>query len=119
MMYMPDCVCFKPAYDYRDYVMRSIGIDPTNHRFGDVSILICQHCGAKWLFYQVEYEAFTASGRWFRGLLTDDAQAAITPPDAIPLLEQLPWYFAGGSYFQTIGKRSSGKISLDLFQGPL
>jgi hypothetical protein len=111
---MSDCLCFRPPFDYRDYVSEPVGIDMTNQRFGEVSIQTCKRCGTKWLHYLVEYEAFTTSGRWFRGLISEEALAAITPSGAIPYLEQLPWYFMGGSYFHSRGRRSSGKIHADL-----
>ena len=72
----------------------------------------------KWVKFQsaltVEYEAFTASGRWFRGILSEKDALTITPENAIAYLESLPWYFAGGSYFQSTGFKTHGKIHADL-----
>ncbi len=35
----------------------------------------CLHCDRLWLRYAVEYEGFSHSGRWARGLITaDDAK---------------------------------------------
>ena len=86
----------------------------TNGRYGEVTLLTCVHCGTKWLHYLVEYEAFTASGRWFRAPISEEAIATITPEQAVPFLEQQPWHFLGGSYFRSRGRRSSGAIRAEL-----
>ena len=111
---MSDCHCYHPPFDYRDFTSTPVGIDETEGRFGEVSIETCLNCGTKWLRYFVEYEAFTASGRWFRGLITDAEIARITPERAVPFLEQIPWHLVGGSYFQSQGERRSGKIRAGL-----
>ncbi len=109
-----DCRCFTPPFSYTDYVSEPIGIDMTNQRCGEVSLETCKHCGTKWLKYLVEYEAFTASGRWFRGLITDVQLATFDPQNAVPFLEQMPWHFVGGSYYSSRGQRSTGAIRADL-----
>jgi hypothetical protein len=111
---MSDCRCFNPPFNYRDYDESPVGVDTTNGRYGRVTLKTCKHCGTKWLHYFVEYEAFTASGRWFCGLISDAAAATITPDSAIAYLEQLPWHFVGGSYYQSQGMRASGAIRADL-----
>jgi hypothetical protein len=110
---MPDCRCYNPPFDFRDFNSEPIGIDTINGRFGEASVQICKYCGARWLHYLVEYEAVPLSGRWFRGLISDPDLAALTPQDVIPYLERQPWYFVGGSYFSSIGQRCSGKIDAD------
>lgn len=79
--------------------VRRIGVDVTNGRYGDVELLQCQQCNRYWLHYFVEYEAFTASGRWFMGVITPEQAQGLTPDKAIPLLESLDWHLWGGSYF--------------------
>lgn len=64
-----DCPCMNPPFDYRDYDEKYIGRDEIKGRFGSVTIETCKNCGVLWLHYFVEYEAFTASGRWSRGLI--------------------------------------------------
>jgi hypothetical protein len=111
---MSECRCHNPPFDYRGFVSTPIGIDMTNGRYGEVSSKKCVLCGTKWLHYFVEYEAFTASSRWFQALISDEALATLTPEQAVPFLEQQPWYFLGGSYFQSRGQRSTGKVRADL-----
>ena len=111
---MNECRCYSPPFDYRDFVSTPIGIDTTNGRHGEVSSEVCAHCGTKWLHYFVEYEAFTASGRWFRAPISDEALATLTSEQAVPFLERQPWHFSGGSYYQSRGQRSSGTIHADL-----
>ncbi len=109
------CRCLKPPFKGEDYDVASVGIDETNGRYGDVEIETCKHCGQKWLRYFVEYEGFTKSGRWYRGILTPEMQQLLTPENAVQLLESLPAHFYGGSFFMTAGAESSGSISVDLF----
>jgi len=111
---MSECGCYIPPFDYQDFVSTHIGVDKTNGRYGDVSLERCVHCGTKWLRYLVEYEAFTASGRWFRAPISDEVLATLTPEQAVPFLERQPWHFSGGSYYQSRGQRSSGPIHADL-----
>jgi hypothetical protein len=109
----PQCACFHPPFDYRDFHCAEVGIDDTNGRFGRVTLETCRRCGTVWLVYQVEYEAFSGSGRWFRGVIASEDRSAITPRGAAACLEGLPWYFAGGSYFNSPGVKSRGKLALD------
>ncbi len=111
---MPACVCFSPEFDYQDYVSTPLGLDMTNQRYAEVSVKICRYCGTRWLHYLVEYEGFSGSGRWFRGVLAEQDQAAITPQNAAAYLEGLEWHFCGGSYFRSRGQRCTGKIQADL-----
>ncbi|MEZ5728020.1 MAG: hypothetical protein R3E48_08570 [Burkholderiaceae bacterium] len=111
---MSDCRCYNPPFDYRDFTSVPIGIDKTNGRHGEVSEETCRLCGTKWLHYLVEYEAFTAAGRWFRAPISDDALATLTPEQSVPFIEQQPWHFRGGSYFGSRGRRASGAVYADM-----
>jgi len=106
----PPCRCRQPPFDFKDFVRKDIGVDTNRGRFGDVAVERCVHCGSLWLTYQVAYEAFTASGRWFRGPIAEDVAARIRPDEAIPFLERLEAYFQGGSYFKSSGEISSGPV---------
>lgn len=111
---MTECRCHNPPFDHRDFVFTLVGIDMTNGRYGEVSLETCANCGAKWLHYFVEYEAFTASGRWFRAPISGEALETLAPEQAIPFIERQPWYFRGGSYYQSRGQRASGPARADL-----
>lgn len=110
---MSECRCHQPPFDHRDYLSRSIGIDRSLGRHGEVALQICVHCGTKWLQILVEYEAFPGSSRWFRAPIADEHIPALVPEQAIGLLEQRPWYFLGGSYYRSQGRLASGPISVD------
>ncbi len=89
---------------------RYLGTDPAEGRYADVSLQACVDCGLLWVHYQFEFEAFTASGRWYRGEI-DSAQArALEATSAAKLLESLPSYTAGGSYFSGHVQRRSGRL---------
>jgi len=108
------CVCTEPPFWHEDYESRFVGVDKRNGRYGEVAIETCKHCGRKWLRYFVEYEAFSSSGRWYRGIVSPEMEAMLTPENAVEMLESLPRYFYGGSYFSTAGMEGSGPLRVDL-----
>ena len=96
----PDCQCSSPDPGYQQFEeWRSIDRDMTNGRYADVWIDACVNCGQLWLHYQVEYEAFTCSGRWGRGMIDPVKAMTIRPEDATSFLAKLPSYIRGGSFF--------------------
>jgi hypothetical protein len=81
--------------------------------YGEVTLYRCRQCRRLWLHYHYENEAFTASGRWYHGLIPPDLEGSVTLENARAILEGLDSYWTGGSYvggrvFQRRGK-------LDLF----
>ncbi len=112
-MMAANCRCMTPPFDYRDYDRRDIGIDDSNGRFGEVAIETCKSCGSRWLRYFVEYEHIPRSGRWYRGLISAQIAGVVTPANAVEVLRELPWRYAGGSHFDSTGFRSTGAIELD------
>lgn len=107
---MPECLCMTPPFDYRDFETTPLGVDETKGRNGEVSVETCKACGSLWLRYFVEWEWFSESGRWYRGLVTSELVESLKPEQAPELLSSLPWYFYGGSYFRTRGRKGSGPI---------
>lgn len=105
-----DCECMERGP--RRFAEAPVGIDRTNGRFGEVAVRTCRACGRRWLHYLVEYEAFTASGRWYAGVLADGAE--VTAEGAVALLQSLPWHAYGGSWWGTTGRRGTGAILVDL-----
>lgn len=101
-----ECRCATPPLDHRDFDRREIGIDPVGGRFADVAIERCKRCGREWLRYHYENEAFSRSGRWYRGLVSPGQAARATAENALRILAELPWHLYGGSYFETTGRRS-------------
>ena len=93
---------------------RFVGVDKTNGVYGEVAVERCRSCGRFWLEYRVEYEYFTASGRWFRGLVDAETARRVTPESAVATLESLPGHFFGGSYFGHSGRWASGPARVDL-----
>jgi hypothetical protein len=111
---MTECRCFTPPLNRDDFDSKWIGVDETDGRFGEVSIETCNHCGGKCIHYFVEYEAVTASGRWFRGLITPEIEPTVTPNNAVALLESLPWHLYGGSYFRSAWAKGTGAIHVGI-----
>jgi hypothetical protein len=117
-MTLGECACLELGPRLGSFDEAFVGVDRTNGRFGDVSIRTCRACGRRWLRYQVEYEAFSGSGRWYTGLLPEGADARLRPEDAVPLLERLPWHVYGGSFFDSPGRRGMGAPHVDLHRAP-
>jgi hypothetical protein len=111
---MNDCHCMMPPFDRRDFASRPVGVDETAGRFAEVSIETCPACGRHWLHYLVEYEGISRSGRWYRGLISEEVARTVRPEIALEVLQDLAWRFAGGSYFASAGFKTTGAISLDL-----
>jgi hypothetical protein len=95
-----------------------LGVDSRNGRFGEVTLHTCPGCGGQWLHYHVEYEAFGSSGRWFCGRLRPGAAADVSASNAIATLAALPWYWAGGSYFDGEVSKGTGPVPVDLYGPP-
>jgi hypothetical protein len=107
---MPECRCMTPPFHYLDYETTEVGVDDTKGRNGEVTVETCKACGSVWLRYFVEWEWLSESGRWYRGPVTPEMVEWLQPEQALELLASLPWYFYGGSYFRTTGRKGSGPI---------
>ena len=105
---MSACRCMTPPFPGADFYSQFVGIDRTNGRFGKVSVETCRRCGAQWITYSVEDEAFSESGRWYRGLASPEMLMDLTPEGAVGTLESLPWHYCGGSFFRSTGRKRSG-----------
>jgi hypothetical protein len=99
--------------DYGNFESTHLGCDETNGRFGEVNLQKCKQCSSIWLHYFVEYESMSKSGRWYRGIISDETSKHLTPESAVLCLDQLDWHFYGGSYFEKSGK-GKGKVNVDL-----
>jgi hypothetical protein len=95
-----------------------LGVDLRNGRRGQVTLHRCASCGASWLHYYVEYEAFGHSGRWFCGRVDDERSKQLSAANAIGTLAGLPWYWAGGSYFGGEVGKGTGPVPVDLYGPP-
>jgi hypothetical protein len=85
----------------------------TDDNFAQVTLLVCPVCGRQWLRYFYEIEAFTASGRWYMGAITAEQASILTADNAKATLEDLGWYFYGGSYYRGQNGKASGSILLN------
>jgi hypothetical protein len=101
-----ECRCETPPIDHRDYAPADMGVDDDHGRFADVRIDRCRWCGRLWLHYHHELEAFSRSGRWYRGIITPEQAGRATSTNARQVLAELPWHLYGGSFFDTTGRRS-------------
>ena len=107
---MMRCPCETPPFEGAQFAQTVLGVDETAGRFADVTLLRCQQCQALWLHYSWEVEGISRSGRWYRGRVKDPVGATLTPTDAARVLESLPDYFCGGSYFQGKIHVARGKL---------
>jgi hypothetical protein len=112
------CDCEHAHADGARASATDLGVDLRNGRSGQVTLHRCHGCGAPWLHYAVEYEAFSQSGRWFCGRLDEAAVDSVSAANAIGALAALEWYWAGGSYFDGEVGKSSGPVPVDLYGPP-
>ena len=102
------CSCLV-AVSERLILIAELGMDA---HYAEVSLLVCPDCLQPWLRYCFELEAFSNSGRWYLGAFSPDEVEALRAEEAKALLENLPWYYCGGSYYSGHVYRSSGKLDL-------
>ncbi len=102
------CDCLVTAQKHLVEVIH-FGLDAIN---AEVSILGCSRCGQLWLKYFYENEGFSSSGRWYLGAISNDQSTSINLENAKRTLEQLDWYFLGGSYYGGVVGQGSGNIYL-------
>ena len=95
---------------HADVERRFLGVDLTDGRYADVTYEACHACGLQWVHYQFEFEAFSRSGRWYRGQINSAQAEALTAANAAALLEALAAYTAGGSYFDGQERERSGPL---------
>jgi hypothetical protein len=112
----PACDCLEPKLGRCERDGRNLGTDLTNARYGEVWLWTCEGCGRIWLFYRVEYESFTASGRWFRAVVSKETAEKVTPETAADTIARSDYRILGGSYFDTPGRieRGQGRVPVDL-----
>lgn len=104
------CKCEVLPIYYKNYSSKSVGSD---RRYAEIEIKTCIHCNQKWLRYFVEYEHLAKSGRWYLGKINENDIRKINSENAVNKLEEMNWYFYGGSYFETTGKTGKGKLHID------
>lgn len=102
------CPCLETPYEGLATV-RELGADA---RWGEATLLDCRRCGRTWLRYFYELEAFSRSGRWYLGVIAPEQARLLRAADARALLESLPWYYCGGSYYGGRVHRTAGKLNL-------
>ncbi|MDH6254050.1 hypothetical protein M2347_003777 [Chryseobacterium sp. H1D6B] len=108
------CACEKPTSSYTEYRRSELGIDHTSGRNGEVTIQQCKLCQRIWIHYFAEFEHYSTSGRWYKGVVAKKDLSGITPENAIEHLESLEWYVYGGSFFESEGTFGEGKVNMDL-----
>lgn len=108
-----NCPCQSPSARFDVFHSVDVGLDMTHGRHAEVRIKTCKTCGSIWLHYFVEFEHRSNSGRWYRGLVSPETLENLPPDQAANVLEGLPWYFYGGSYFASYGARGGGRVAVD------
>lgn len=108
------CRCQMLPIHYTTYNSKPLGVDDTKGRYADVTLNTCVHCGTVWVKYHAEFESYGRSGRWYLGVVTEEALKTLTPENTVAYLESLPGYFYGGSYFNSPGKHGHGTCYVDM-----
>ena len=98
-----DCECYQKPLRVGG---NALGMDL---HYGESYLRPCPECGKLWLEYFYELEAYSKTGRWFVGALPRGVRD-VAPEHAKQVLENLPWYFFGGSYFDGKVDIGSGAV---------
>ena len=105
------CACLDAGPRHADAIVeRDLGVDPTEGRYADVSLIRCARCRRLWLRYQYEFEAFSRSGRWAEAPIDEKDAATITPEAAAEFIHVAEWHLFSGSYWGHSGKRGKGPL---------
>jgi len=102
------CFCMKRE-NFKDFNTNFIGIDDN---YGEVYILTCKYCRKLWLKYYTVNENCSESGRWFRGIISQEIANNIEISNTLKILENLDWYIYGGSYYKKNFGISKGCINI-------
>ncbi len=106
----PHCVCAGGKFG-GDHIERTeLGSD---EHHGEVTLMRCRVCRRLWLHYYYINDFFTASGRWYHGLVSPELEPEIKLETAYDIFSRLEWYWCGGSFF--FGKIFRRQGKLDLF----
>jgi hypothetical protein len=107
----PACTCLDRGTRHPDVIeVRDLGVDTTEGRYADVSVIRCARCKRLWLRYHVEYEAFTGSGRWAETPIDEVVAATMTAEAAPAFIDAAEWYVYGGSNYGHAGRRGKGQL---------
>ena len=109
------CSCTTPPLNYKKFNSCEIGVDNSFNAYGEVSIEKCNDCKRLWLQYFVEMEWQTSSGRWFRGIISENEAKLITPESALTFLERSDLIIYGGGFFDGIVRFTNGSILTNHF----
>jgi len=102
---MDVCECMDGNARYTQFERSELG---TDEHCAEISMDRCRECGRIWLHYYLAFEAFTGSGRWYRGEVGPDM--AFSARNAAAVLAKLKGYWAGGSRFGGKVEWRSGPI---------
>ena len=106
------CPCTSASARFDQFrLWRSLDWDTTEGRYADVDVQQCLNCDRLWLSYAVEYEAFSKSGRWARGVILEESAKAILPQEAVAFLAALPSHLYGGSWFNGESGERTGPMN--------
>ncbi|MFN8283191.1 MAG: hypothetical protein U0U67_08235 [Chitinophagales bacterium] len=112
---IPDIKCTCYSLDSKkNFSETYIGVDTRNGRYADITLHTCNDCGATWVRYFAEFEAFSRSGRWYKGIISEPDLKKLKPENAVEYLEKLDWFIFGGSYFSSSGIYGKGHVKADL-----
>lgn len=105
-----DCTCMDEQCRSEAFESREITTDRLRELLSRIELQSCRRCGRYWLRYTLVDEANGAWGKWYRGLIAQEAASDLTPERARELLASMKWHFYGGSYYRTAGEYSSGPV---------
>jgi hypothetical protein len=98
----PNCKCGTPPFYYADFSTTEVGEDASG---AEISLETCKSCGQMWIKYLIEEPHLSRSGRWWRVQVSPEQRHKISPAHVKEFIEEQPWCFVGGSFFESTGKK--------------
>ena len=84
--------------------------DLGEHRWAHIDIRRCPLCGAQFLAFFHESEAFRKSGVWYVLPLTAEQLVEVTLENSRETFENAEWYWSGGSFWDGDVHQRSGQL---------
>ena len=107
------CACLDPECSFDAFHETDIGSVLSGWQSFNVSLFDCRHCGSRWMHCAKVEQDDAPIRRWYRGPLSARQLRTVSAENALAILAGLPWYFYGGTEFETAGDQGLGPALLE------
>lgn len=107
-MHISDCSV--TSSHIHDIDKQFFDVDNSQDKYADVYLDNCKNCKRIWIWYMIEAEWHSNSGRWFLGEITQEQFETLSINSILELMESLSLVRYGGSFFNGTINESNGSI---------